>query len=94
MSKQRDSIQQFIFICNGKDCKKNGCKELQKSIKQELKSRRKMKAVKVIKTKCTGKCKKAPVLIADNQWFTEVKQGDAVRITASLLEKDQILEKM
>ncbi|MFP4091469.1 MAG: (2Fe-2S) ferredoxin domain-containing protein [Cyclobacteriaceae bacterium] len=94
MSKHKDSTQQFIFICNGKDCKKNGCKELQKVIKHELKQKKKLKSVKLIKTKCTGKCKQAPVLIADNQWFTKVSPDDALRITHALIEKEEILEKI
>jgi NADH:ubiquinone oxidoreductase subunit E len=85
MSKEKDHHQQFIFICNGKDCKKNGCKDIQKAVKSELKRRRQQKSIKLIKTKCTGKCKKAPVMIAKEQWMTEMDIPKALDVVKSMV---------
>jgi len=89
MSKTRE--QQFIFVCNGKDCKKNGCKDIQKAIKSELKQRKQMKSVKIIKTKCTGKCKKAPVLIAREQWMLEMDVKQTMEVIDLMLLEEEVL---
>ncbi|WKN32038.1 (2Fe-2S) ferredoxin domain-containing protein [Porifericola rhodea] len=85
MSREKDLNQQFIFVCNGKDCKKNGCKDIQKAIKSELKKTKQQKAVKLIGTKCTGKCKKAPVLIAKEEWMTEMNVPRALELLHSII---------
>lgn len=85
MSKDKDDHQQFIFICNGKDCKKNGCKDIQKALKSELKQKKKHKSIKLISTKCTGKCKKAPVMIAKEKWMTEMDIPKALEIVKSMV---------
>ncbi|MDF9795523.1 NADH:ubiquinone oxidoreductase subunit E [Catalinimonas alkaloidigena] len=85
MSKEKEIHQQFIFVCNGKDCKKNGCKDIQKAIKSELKRTKKQKTVKLIGTKCTGKCKKAPVIIAKEQWMTAMDVPKALEVVKSML---------
>lgn len=86
MSKDQDiDQQQFIFVCNGKDCKKHGCKDIQKAIKSELKRSRQQKAVKVIGTKCTGKCKKAPVVIAKEHWMTHMDVPKTLEVLKSML---------
>ncbi len=86
MSKLKE--QQFIFVCNGKDCKKNGCKDIQKAIKSELKQQ---KALKIIKTKCTGKCKKAPVLIAKEQWMTDMNVKKTLDLVNLMLLEEEVL---
>ncbi len=85
MSKEKQNHQQFIFVCNGKDCKKNGCKDIQKALKRELKQRRQQKVVKLIGTKCTGECKKAPVMIAQEKWMTEMDVHKALEVLKSML---------
>lgn len=85
MSKEKTDQQQFIFICNGKDCKKNGCKDIKKAIKKELKQTRKQKSITLISTKCTGKCKKAPVMIAREHWLTEMDVPKALELVKSLV---------
>lgn len=89
MSKQTE--QQFIFVCNGKDCKKNGCKNIQNAIKRDLKQKKKQKALKVIKTKCTGKCKKAPVIIAKDQWMTEMDVNKTLDVVNLMLLEEEVL---
>jgi NADH:ubiquinone oxidoreductase subunit E len=89
MSKERD--QQFLFVCNGKDCKKGGCKEIEKAVKSELKQKKQQKALKIIKTKCTGKCKKAPVVIAKNQWMTEMNVKKTLEVVNLMLLEEEVL---
>jgi len=89
MSKLKE--QQFIFVCNGKDCKKNGCKNIQKAIKSELKQQKQQRALRVIKTKCTGKCKKAPVLIAKEQWMTEMNVKKTLDLVNLMLLEEEVL---
>lgn len=84
---RKENDQQFVFICNGKDCKKRGCKDIQKAIKQNLKQKRKQKAIKVINTKCTGQCKKAPVLIAQSKWLTEMSVHKSLEVVENMLSE-------
>lgn len=72
-------IEDFVFVCTGKDCKPNS-KPLQKAFKEALEKNGLRKTSKVIKTKCTGRCKEAPVIIIGNEWLAHVKTADADRL--------------
>ena len=69
-----EKARQYIFICTGKDCKKNGSKELLK----ELKKYRKGKKLRVIKTKCMDHCKKGPNAIIDNTIYHYTTAGELI----------------
>jgi len=86
----KNQQQQFIFVCHGKDCKKEGCKALQQVLKSELKQKRQQKALKIIKTKCTGKCKQAPVMIAQDQWMTRVDVAKVREVVEKMLPTDKV----
>jgi NADH:ubiquinone oxidoreductase subunit E len=73
-----------VFVCGGSDCKKNGSKEVQKAVAKELKAQGLRGKVKVIKTKCTGRCKEGPVVIAKENWMTHVKPHQAAEIIEEL----------
>jgi NADH:ubiquinone oxidoreductase subunit E len=60
------NFRKFIFVCNGSDCKKEGCKKLQGEIKELVNSQDYKGKFKVIKTKCMDFCKSAPVVIVEN----------------------------
>lgn len=77
--KEYNHIQDFVFVCTGKDCK-SGSKSLQKAFKEALDKNGLKKTSKVIKTKCTGRCKQAPVVIVGNEWLGEVKASDADKL--------------
>lgn len=66
-------IKHFVFTCNGKDCKANGAKEIGTELKKVLKEEGLQDSTKVIKTKCTGRCKEGPVVIIKENWLTEVR---------------------
>lgn len=59
--------RKFIFICNGSDCKKEGCKSLLHEIKDLIKSDDHKGKYKIIKTKCMDFCKSAPAVVVNNE---------------------------
>lgn len=59
--------RKFIFICNGSDCKKAGCKKLQSEIKDLVKSNEYQGKYKLIKTNCMDFCKSAPLVVINNE---------------------------
>jgi len=64
-----------IFICTGKDCKKNGCEELKSELKQSLKAN-KSKNVRLIKTKCMDYCKLGPNVVVNGELMHDCKPKD------------------
>jgi len=60
------TYRKFIFVCNGSDCKRKGCKKLQSEIKELTKSEDYKGKYKIIKTKCMDFCKSAPVVVINN----------------------------
>jgi NADH:ubiquinone oxidoreductase subunit E len=87
MGKDYNKIKNFIFVCNGSDCKSSGAKDLEKLFSQELKSMGIRDKTKIIKTKCTGRCKEAPVVVVDNNWLTKVKLKNVGDILKENLSK-------
>lgn len=77
--KDYSHIQDFVFVCTGGDCKPES-KSLQKAFKEALDANKLKKVSKVIKTKCTGRCKEAPVVIIGNEWLGEVRPADADKL--------------
>ncbi len=72
-------VQHFVFVCTGSDCKSES-KKLQKAFKEALDKNGLKKVSQVIKTKCTGRCKEAPVVIVGNEWIGEVRTADADKL--------------
>jgi NADH-quinone oxidoreductase subunit F len=72
-----------IFICTGKDCKKNGCEELKSELKQCLKAN-KIKNVKLIKTKCMDYCKLGSNLVVNGELLHDCKSEDITAILEKL----------
>lgn len=87
MGKDKDyeNYCHFVFVCNGKDCCKSGAKDLQKQFSRELKDRGLKGSAKVIKTKCTGRCKQAPVAIVGQHWLGNVKESQVPLIVDELV---------
>ncbi|WP_114750830.1 (2Fe-2S) ferredoxin domain-containing protein [Pleomorphovibrio marinus] len=61
------TYRKFIFVCTGKDCKRNGCKELLKDIKGMLKVSEHKGKCKVVKTKCMDFCKTGPMVVINSE---------------------------
>ncbi|EMR03659.1 (2Fe-2S) ferredoxin domain-containing protein [Cesiribacter andamanensis] len=77
--KDYSQVQDFVFVCTGDDCKPDS-KSLQKAFKDSLERSGFKKSVKIIKTKCTGRCKEAPVAIIKGEWLGELRPSDADRL--------------
>lgn len=67
------TYRKFIFICNGSDCKKEGCKKLQHEVRELVKSDDHKGKYKIVKTKCMDFCKSAPIVVINNE---VVKKAD------------------
>jgi NADH:ubiquinone oxidoreductase subunit E len=75
MRKDR-SQKQYIFVCNGKDCLKNGAKTLRKELEREIRSRKLKKNYQIVDTRCMDHCKEGPSLVVDNCWYGRVSIKD------------------
>ena len=75
-----------FYVCCGVKCKKKGGKQLYKRLKHELKHSHSKTNVQVIKTGCTDRCKKGPVLsvMPQNEWHLEITEEMAIDIFNSL----------
>jgi (2Fe-2S) ferredoxin len=66
-----------FYVCCGSKCKKKGGKQLYKRLKSELDHRHHFRPnIQVIKTGCTDRCKKGPILavMPQNEWHLEVTE--------------------
>lgn len=66
--------KEYIFLCTGKDCKRNGSKELYRDLPELLKKKNIRSKVRVIKTKCMDHCKKGPNVIHANRLYSKVNR--------------------
>ncbi len=76
MSKLPKRLQRtdyVVLVCEGKDCKKQGAKDVRKALKNHVKAKGLKRSVLILKTKCTGNCKRAPVcgFNPGNVWVVE-----------------------
>lgn len=90
MARNLNDLKQIVMICQGKDCKKRGSKELAKAVKDCAKELGLKRDTLIVNTKCTGNCKRAPVMCVQpsNTWLTEATPADAAdafRLVASPL---------
>ncbi len=70
-------VKSILFVCTGKDCKKNGAGRLRKKLKKEM-DRNKMNAgVRIAKCKCLDQCNKAPVIYYCKNILQEIQVEDA-----------------
>ena len=65
---------EFYFICKDSDCVKKGAKDIYKTLKQTLKEENLFKSSRIVKTRCMGGCKNAPVAFIGQEWHTKVKE--------------------
>ncbi|MEZ4458629.1 MAG: (2Fe-2S) ferredoxin domain-containing protein [bacterium] len=84
MARDLNRFQHVVMICQGKDCKKEGSKELAKAVKDCARELGLHRHTMIVKTKCTGSCKSAPVMCVQpsNQWVvkaTPQSAADALR---------------
>lgn len=82
--------KKYIFICSSKDCKKNGSKQLTKSLSEELKKAGLKPSVVVVKTKCLNHCKKGPNVIVEDCLYHKVKEKELGALLSKLQPKQKI----
>ncbi len=68
--------KKFIFICNGKDCIKNGARVVRKDLEREIRANKQKKEYKIIETRCMDKCKEGPSVVINGCWFGKVSPND------------------
>ena len=75
-----------FYVCCGNKCKKKGGKQIYKLLKSELKHRHIKADVQVIKTGCTDRCKKGPIIavMPQNEWYLEVTEESSKSIFNSV----------
>ena len=76
--------RKFIFVCNGKDCKKNDASTFTKEIKQTIGAGEFKGHYKLVKSKCMGCCKSGPVAVVGHHL---IKRGDINHLVAVLQNK-------
>jgi NADH-quinone oxidoreductase subunit F len=81
--KSSQNQNHHIFICTGKDCKKNGCEELKTNLKKSIKAKN-IKNLKLIKTKCMDYCKLGPNLVVNGELLHNCKSEDIPEIIERL----------
>lgn len=80
MSKHPARIQTLVLVCSGKDCKKAGAKDIARGANKALRNAGLGKSSKVLRTKCTGHCKRAPVLcvMPSGDWIADMNVDDSI----------------
>jgi NADH:ubiquinone oxidoreductase subunit E len=81
--KPSNNSNYHIFICTGKDCKKNGCEDLKSELKKIIKTD-KIKDVRLVKTKCMDYCKLGPNVVVNEKLLHECQSKDIVDILDEL----------
>ena len=66
-------IQNVVISCQGADCRKAGAKKLRACAKRVVRDMGCNRNTMMVKTKCTGLCKQAPVMIIQpaNEFVTQ-----------------------
>ena len=68
--------KQYVFVCQGKDCLKNGARSLTKELEKSIKLSSIRSSCQLIKTRCMDRCKEAPSIIVDGAWHGKVGPKD------------------
>lgn len=90
MSKGQTLVPECVlYACCGSKCKKRGGKQLYRSLKREVKSRKLRHVVQVIKTGCTDRCKHGPVLavMPQNEWYLNVDEARGKYVLEGVLKR-------
>lgn len=80
-----------VLVCKGGDCKKRGSKEVQKALKDELRSAGMNRDVRMDSVGCLGLCKHGPnvVVYPSGTWYLGVIEGDAPEIVDGHLKNGE-----
>lgn len=64
----------YVFICQSKNCLKRGSEHLRKCFKQSIKEKGVKKDFQVVNAKCMDACKKGPSIFYYNELHLEVDE--------------------
>lgn len=78
-----------LYVCCGSKCKAKGGKHLFKALKSEVKHRHLKKAIQVIKTGCTDRCKAGPIIavMPANEWHLQCDERSAAHILEAAAQR-------
>lgn len=78
MTKNLERAELHVLVCVGSKCKKKGANKLRRAAKETLKERGWRRRSMVLRTRCTGNCKRAPVcgLLPENTWIERASAAD------------------
>jgi NADH:ubiquinone oxidoreductase subunit E len=84
-----ERIEQVVLVCNGKDCKKRGAKELRRTARSTLREMGKRRSTHIVQTKCNGFCKLAPIVSIQphNVWLSETDEEELAEVLQELLKE-------
>lgn len=71
MAKDPNSILNVVYVCTGSSCKKAGGKDIYKHLKNEMRDEKLLRDNRIVRTKCTSNCKRAPIVtvMPANAWI-------------------------
>ena len=86
--KQVEDIKAVVLVCHGSDCKKKGAKGLAKAARGCLRELGHKRSALVVRTKCNGFCKKAPLvsLQPQNAWVVEADEKGVIALLKEHLD--------
>lgn len=82
MPRNLERAEIFVLICQSSDCKKKGAKALAKQAKKTLKEEGMFRQSKILKTRCTGNCKRAAIcgVLPSNTWLEKATESDVDKL--------------
>lgn len=80
MSKKPEDFSTYVFVCTGKDCRRKDSKDIAKTLKSEIRAGKRVRDTRVLQTRCTDNCKRAPVIaiMPANTWITRLSVDETV----------------
>jgi NADH:ubiquinone oxidoreductase subunit E len=85
----------ILYVCCGSKCRKQGGKQRFKQLKNAVKERGLKSEIQVIKTGCTGNCKRGPIvaMMPRNEWHIHVDEKQAITLLDQAIEQNPGLRK-
>jgi (2Fe-2S) ferredoxin len=71
-----------VLVCESKDCKKRGSKDVRKALKCELRERGMLGAVRIDSVDCLGLCKHGPnaVVYPEGVWYLGLREENVPEV--------------
>lgn len=94
MEKDLSKIQKTIYLCNGTSCTNKGAEENITALRNALTENNLNDEVHTIRTKCSGFCKKGPIIgiQPENTWYQQMSEEKSVQVVTTHLLQNQFLD--